>query len=180
MTLIRLSLLAGLCLAASPALAGGCDANASKTWSPDGGATTYTIDAVTVGPDCANAVALLTIRAADGSLRYQDSFETAYVMLLGDKADPSAMKTGLEEWVDVSNSSLDNTGKLPKWAEGADAPEAGEFPFYPDPGVDQSYYEELRAANQPMLCFVQGMESSACLAFADDGFTLVGDQSFPG
>jgi hypothetical protein len=72
------------------------------------------------------------------------------------------------------------TGQLPPWAEGADAPEAGEFPFYPAPGADRASHMAWRAANAPMFCHVQGIESASCLAIENGSVTELGVQSFPG
>jgi hypothetical protein len=56
-----------------------------------------------------------------------------------------------------------------------------EFPFYLEPEWnDRVGYEELRARNAPMYCYVQGMESLACLALQDGQLYKIGVQSFPG
>ena len=39
---------------------------------------------------------------------------------------------------------------------------------------------KLRGARVPMFCYVQGLESMACVALTSDGITKVGVQSFPG
>jgi hypothetical protein len=56
----------------------------------------------------------------------------------------------------------------------------GVFPFYPSEGVTREAYLAARAANAPMWCFVQGMESQACLVLRDGAITELGAQSFPG
>jgi hypothetical protein len=57
----------------------------------------------------------------------------------------------------------------------------GEFPFYPEEGMDQVTYEQIRAEKQKIFCYVQGMESIACVAISKNGAaTKIGVQTFPG
>ena len=66
------------------------------------------------------------------------------------------------------------------WPPGAQQPASGEFPFYPEEGVDRDYYEKARAARAPLFCYVQGMESMSCVAIIEGGMVKLGVQSFPG
>ena len=59
-------------------------------------------------------------------------------------------------------------------------PRSGEFPFYPEPYYDRSGYEVLRQSDVPLFCYVQGMESIACVALENGRMEKVGVQSFPG
>lgn len=159
----------------------GCDARAVSQWAA--GDTTLSIEASTAGPDCARAVATLVVRNASGEPIYADTHVTAHVMTLAGAADPAAMQTALTEWVDTSNPSFVNTGALPEWAANAELPSAGEFPFYPEGSADESSRESwaaLRAAAYPIFCYVQGMESLACVIYGDGGIELLGVQTFPG
>jgi hypothetical protein len=63
---------------------------------------------------------------------------------------------------------------------GAEHPVNGEFPFYPEPGVDRDYYEKARALRAPVFCYVQGMESMSFVALIEGGMVKLGVQSFPG
>ena len=74
----------------------------------------------------------------------------------------------------------DSTADLPVWPAGADAPDAGEFPFYVEEGFDRTGYEGMRAADRAMFCYVQGMESLACVAAVDGRLDKIGVQTFPG
>ena len=93
-----------------------------------------------------------------------------------------AVQTVLGGETRAQSQTFKSTGDLPEWKKGAEAPSPlGEFPFYPDQGVDQETYAKIRAEKQAVFCYVQGMESMACVAIARDGTaTKVGVQTFPG
>lgn len=57
---------------------------------------------------------------------------------------------------------------------------SGEFPFYVEEGLDRAAYEAVRGRDAPMFCYIQGMESAACLALEDGRLAKIGVQSFPG
>jgi hypothetical protein len=102
-------------------------------------------------------------------------------MVLAQAHDQDAMRTALNEWIDPAhNTTMQTTSALPDWPANADAPASGEFPFYPESYVDRDSYIALREADVPLLCYVQGMESMACLALRDGQLEKVGVQSFPG
>lgn len=184
MRLVLLALVSALAVACSPAeeaeqMSEGCDARGVSQWAVTG--ETFSVEATTTGPDCARAVATLTVRNASGEPLYSEAFVTAQVMTLAPAHDSAAMNTALAEWV-APNTTLTATGSLPEWAANAQAP-GGEFPFYPDNhpnGYTRESYEAMRAANYPMFCFVQGMESLACFTYSDGGIEYLGVQTFPG
>jgi hypothetical protein len=49
-----------------------------------------------------------------------------------------------------------------------------------DEGVDRDSYEQVRVAKVPVFCYVQGMESLACVVLKDGGMSKIGLQTFPG
>jgi hypothetical protein len=160
--------------------AAACAASASDTWRP-AGAGEYSIEATTSGPDCRRAVATLVIRDAQGQVAWTEAYPTEDIMVLAPAHDVAAMRTALAEWIaPESNTTMQSTSALPEWPTTADSPQNGEFPFYPEPGYDRDAYSALRANNLPLYCFVQGMESMACLALRDDGLEKIGVQAFPG
>lgn len=154
----------------------GCVAHARSVWNPDA-ATQLSITAFAEGPTCQNAVAVLVVRGADGGVLHTDVHQTEFVMLLNGKATPQDLDAALAEWIKIDPAT---TADLPAWDPKAETPVSGEFPFYPAEGVDRAAYETLRGQKLPMLCYVQGMESSACYVFRDGAFTDLGVQSFPG
>ena len=152
-----------------------CDARARSAWTQG-----VIAEAVSQGATCANAVVTLVLRASSGKPIWVDARIAAQVMIFGGVADRNAMTRTLGDWIDQRKSSMANSDKLPDWPRGAAAPKAGEFPFYPDGDVDRDAYMKLRSARVPMFCYVQGMESMACVALTSDGVTKVGVQTFPG
>lgn len=160
-------------------LAVGCDARAATAWVA--GDQEYSIEATGAGPDCARAVATFVVRDASGAPIYAEAYLAQHVMVLADVSDAAAMEAALREWTSPANSTtMNTTSALPDWAARANGPENGEFPFYVDESVDRDTYLGLRQANAPLLCYVQGMESMACLALRDGQLEKVGVQTFPG
>ena len=157
-----------------------CDARARNVWAGSGKGVIA--EAASQGATCANAVVTLVLRDRSGKPLWAETFIGAQVMIFAGVADRRAMSHALGDWIDQTRSMLPRTDKLPDWPKGADAPKGGgEFPFYADSGVDREAYLKLRGARLPMFCYVQGMESMACVALsADGGVTKVGVQTFPG
>lgn len=155
-----------------------CSGIAGASWPAMKG---YTVGAIAGGPDCGKAVALLVIRDADNNPVWHESYVAGQVMLLAGAEDSAALSKALAEWIDVSNPQFETTANLPEWAEGADMPMSGEFAFYPEEGVDREAWAKIRAAKTPVYCYVQGMESMACLTVdPENGLYKVGVQTFPG
>lgn len=157
-----------------------CTASAAQRWTPLSGVY-FSIEATTSGPTCESAVATIIVRYAEAQLLYTEAFPAAHVMTLASARDADAMQRALAEWIDpASNTTMQTTGALPDWPANADGPQSGEFPFYVADGWDREAYMAARAANTPMFCFVQGMESMACLVSRNETFEKIGVQSFPG
>lgn len=154
-------------------------ASASTPWQA--GEATFTVEASASGPSCEHAVATLTIRSADGAPIYAEAHVAAHIMTLAPAHDVAAMRAALAQWIDpASNATMQTSAALPEWPANAQGPMNGEFPFYPEPAYDRERYGALRAANTPLYCYVQGMESMACLAASDGALEKVGVQAFPG
>lgn len=159
-------------------MSAGCEVRAAQPW--EGGGAAYSVEATTTAPDCERAVATLTIRDSSGVPVYAVAHMAEDIMMLAPAHDAAAMQTALQEWVTFDNHTMTTTSTLPDWPANAAGPQNGEFPFYPDEIYDRDTYMRVRANNLPLLCYVQGMESLACLALADGEFSKVGVQSFPG
>lgn len=184
MRVVMIVAAAALVLACTPAgvaqnVASGCDARAAQIWNAAED-TALSVEAASFGPDCNRAVATLVIRDRAGTPLYADTHLAGHVMTLAGAADHAAMQTALAEWIASSNATMATTAALPDWPENAEAPVSGEFPFYPDEGVDHASYNALRAQSAPLFCYVQGMESQRCVAFKDGVISSVGVQTFPG
>jgi hypothetical protein len=151
----------------------GCPATASGTWQG------LQVDASANGADCATAQATITIGNGGGTL-WSETYPANQVMVLAGAESVEDMQRRLNEWVNPPGAARDSTGDLPVWTAGAQSPMSGEFPFYVEEGVDRARYESLRGRDAPMFCYVQGMESEACLALENGRVAKVGVQSFPG
>jgi hypothetical protein len=159
-------------------MSSGCVVRATHPW--EGAGMTYSVEATATGPDCQRAVATLIIRDSSGVPVYADAHLAGDIMMLAPAHDTAAMQTALQEWVTFDNHTMASTSALPDWPANATGPQNGEFPFYPEQAYDRDSYMRVRANGLPLFCYVQGMESQACLALADGEFSKVGVQSFPG
>jgi ABC-type Fe3+-hydroxamate transport system substrate-binding protein len=160
--------------------ASACNVSANDTWRPEGGGE-FSIEAASAGPDCERAVATLVIRDAEGRVAWAEAYPTEDIMVLANARDSGAMEVSLAGWINpAANTTMQTSSALPEWPANADSPQNGEFPFYPEAGYDRDSYTTLRTNNLPLYCFVQGMESMACLALGDSGLEKIGVQSFPG
>jgi hypothetical protein len=151
----------------------GCPAAASGTWQG------LQVDASASGADCGSAQATITI-GNNGATLWSETYPANQVMVLAGAESVEDMQRRLNEWVNPPGAARDSTGDLPVWAAGAQSPNSGEFPFYAEEGVERATYETLRGRDAPMFCYLQGMESEACLALENGRVTKIGVQSFPG
>lgn len=165
-------------LAAPPVQAPGCDVAVSVPWSPVR-QLTFKAEAFAHGARCDKAVVMLVVRGADGAPLWTDSRVGAFVMPFAGVKTKGDMQAALAGWI-RQDHQFKSTAKLPPWPAGADQPASGEFAFLPDEGVDRVTYEAARAARLPVFCYVQGMESMACVVWKDGGMTKLGVQLFPG
>ncbi|MBL8549111.1 MAG: hypothetical protein JNJ73_03935 [Hyphomonadaceae bacterium] len=156
-----------------------CSARAIGAWRPAASAP-LRVEAYAEGPNCTQAVATLVVRDATGGILWADAFAAARVMSLADARDALAMRAALARWIDPAATRLARASDLPPWPANAEYPASGEFPFYPESWLDRASYEALRARGDPIFCYVQGMESIACLALSGGQLSKVGVQTFPG
>ena len=157
----------------------GCEATATGEWRASPQAT-YQVQASSSGPDCTHSVATIAVRDSSGKVLWADAAASEHLMTLAPARELPAMQRALAEWIDSNNRTIASSSALPDWPQGATAPQNGEFPFYPEHHFDRDAYMTLRAANVPVFCYVQGMESSACVALQNGEMTKVGVQTFPG
>jgi hypothetical protein len=158
---------------AGPADLAACAASANATWR------SFTIEATTEGADCEAAQARIVIRRGEEEA-WNETYPASRVMALAGAVDAEDMERRLSEWIDPPAAGRDSTGDLPVWPAGAAGPMSGEFPFYVEEGLDRAAYEAVRGRDAPMFCYIQGMESAACLALEDGRLAKIGVQSFPG
>jgi hypothetical protein len=150
-----------------------CPASASGTWEG------MQVEASASGADCAGAQATITIRNGTQEM-WSETYPANQVMVLAGAESVQDLQRRLNEWVNPPGAARDSTGDLPVWAAGAQHPMSGEFPFYTEENVNRARYETIRGRDAPMFCYVQGMESEACLVLENGRVTKIGVQSFPG
>lgn len=158
---------------ARTALTGACAASAASTWSG------LTIDAESGGDDCAAATVRITI-SNGGDVLMTEDYPSEQVMTLAGAESLEDMRRRLGEWVTPAGAMTDSAGDLPPWAPSDDQPISGEFPFYVEESIDRAAYEAARTRDAPLFCYVQGMESLACLVYENGTVIKLGAQSFPG
>lgn len=166
----------GLSLAApASAKAGDCGLTMAQTWLDDLAAS------ATVSGPCSAATIDLVVRNGVDEVVWSASHTSSDLFGFDDIEDADSMGVALGDWLgDYADNS--NSSRLPVWPEGADRPDGGEFPFYVAEGVSRNTYEELRTGDHPMICYIQGSESTLCLVNQPGAGALinVGAQSFPG
>lgn len=162
----------------APAEAAGCSVAMAKGWVPAKGQV-YGTEAYSNGSSCGAAVVTIVVRARNGQVVWTEAMAAAHLMTFGGAKTPNRMKAALADWL-AQQHPFKSSGDLPEWKKGAEAPaQLGEFPFYPE--VDQETYARVRSEKQPLFCYVQGMESMACVAITKDGSAAkIGVQTFPG
>jgi hypothetical protein len=166
---------------AEPSATTGCDAHVAANWiDQETSLRRYTAEATSLGSTCDNAVALIVVRAREGSPIYTWSGRVRDIFGLKDATDAATMKTALGEWIDQKNSSLPTTDKLPPWERTAGQSGRDEFPFHPATGLDKTGWDALRKAKLDMFCFPQGAESLNCAVLRDGQMEEIGLQQFPG
>lgn len=157
---------------------GACAVSAAHIWSPV--EAPYTIRAEAQGPTCPNSIATLTIENAAGDRLWTGGYPTAQVMVLADaNQNEDSLREALANWIDPQAINIHTTADLPEWAPNAELP-GGEFPFMPEAWAGRDTYAAYRARGLPMFCYVQGMESIACLVLEDGRLAKIGVQLFPG
>jgi hypothetical protein len=155
-----------------------CDAEAGADWQGSDNQR-FAVTASTSGPTCAQSVALLIVRNAAGSVVWTDALPAAHVMGLNGPPTRTPMSAALAEWIRYGAQGR-TTAELPPWPRANVPPSANGFEFAPEPWLDRSTYLEMRARAQPMFCYVQGLESLACLVISGEGLEKIGVQAFPG
>lgn len=172
---IALGLGATLLVGPGPAMAGDCEVSVEQDW-PDG-----LLASAFASGECGLASLDLVVRNGVDEVVWSASYQSGDLMGFDDIADPDAMRVAMEDWLGAY-ADASSSDKLPEWPQGADQPDAGEFPFYVAEGLSRQDYEDLRAGSYPMICYIQGRESTLCLVRHPGVSALisVGAQSFPG
>jgi len=160
---------------AQKANADDCTLSVAAIWLDD-----FTATATTAG-ECGSGELALVVRNATDEVVWSASYLPKDLFGFEEVSTAGAMNTALTDWI-TTNSMTASTSDLAEWHEGDDGPEALEFPFYPAEDVVRDFYEMARELDLPMLCYIQGRESAACVFQMPDASVLglLGYQSFPG
>jgi len=173
---IMLAAVLGLSLGIpAPALAQECELTFEQPWLDDLVASAH------VSGTCDAATIDLVVHNGTDEVVWSASYESDYMFGFGDVHDVDAMQMALRDWLG-DYIEFSSPAELPEWRYVAEMPDAGEFPFYVEEGLSQSDYEGIRAANYPMICYIQGGESTLCLVRQPgiSALVSVGMQTFPG
>lgn len=158
-----------------------CSVEVSELWATNS-VGVYTADAVASGATCQSASLSLQIRDDRGAILWTARHETRELFGFDRIETAEQMRVALREWM-TQAGGFSRSSDLPAWRAGAVQPvnEAGFF-FAPNPGVDRSAYQSIRAAARPLFCYVQGRESVFCLALPANERRVIplGAQTFPG
>lgn len=147
-----------------------CEISAETVWQPDG-VEPLTLTART---RCEDDRILVERKVFDsgGHELFSATYPTSQVMTLaahdwsGEPLEPL-----IRGWLEPDGART-STADLPAYYD------CSEFPFMP--ALNQTEHEAARTAGHPMHCYVQGMESSLCLALVDGAIVNMGIQRFPG
>lgn len=153
----------------------GCAALARSEWPI--GVRALRLEARAFGPDCDSATAVIVASTEQGPL-YQAAFRASQVLGLADAETRETMTAALSDW--IARRGVRSTAALPLWRSETFSPDAGESPFIPAAWLTQEDYESLRAADRPVYCFAQGVETVRCLVAREDAIEDIGVFGFPG
>lgn len=122
-----------------------CEHSAAHTLAFTHAGANDVVTARTIGPSCAEAIALLAVREADGHLIWTWAGPLRQLYGGDDDSPPSF----LQQW---AQPSVTTTSTAPSWARLA-------------PGqttLDRLTYDDIRARNLPMLCHLSGAARETC------------------
>lgn len=145
-----------------------------------------TLEAHALGPKCATGTIVLLVVDEKGAVQWATTRQAKENLMFQDGiTDGPTMKKALKEWLAQGQGTKPQEAKdLPVWKYGKERPERegdGEFGFYAGDEVTQDFYESVRKENQPLFCFVQGIESTSCIAAAGPASIYdLGGFTFPG
>lgn len=173
-------ILAGMANAAS-----GCSAQASRSW-PANAQQHVIVEAISVGPDCAKAAILLTVRGPTGELLWTDVNNAEILMYIDglEEMNVKVMTSSLKKWI-AEDGRKQHTDALPDWPQGADglslvqqsSDDVESEPFASE--INRDFYLKLRKAKLPLLCYQVGFETLTCIALTAEGkIQMIGSQSF--
>jgi hypothetical protein len=156
-----------------------CDAAANGEWASAAGRR-FRVEATTSGPSCRQSAALIIVRNAEGELVWTDARPAAFVAGLNTPTTRTPMTQALHDWIGFASRGQ-TTADLPPWPNRAEGPSTSSgFEFEPEAWINRETYLDMRERAEAMFCYVQGLESLACLIERDGRLEKIGVQAFPG
>jgi hypothetical protein len=136
-----------------------------------------------VGPNCATSAVVLLVLDEKHNVQWSTTrLAQQNAIFMGDVKNDATMLAALKIWVEQRKPL--STSDLPDWKSGTDRPERQgdeEFGYVANEGTTRDTYLETRNKGQPLFCFVQGIESTSCIAAAgSDNIYEIGGFTFPG
>jgi hypothetical protein len=180
---MRALILVGLMVgAAAGSAVADCAAKVEVPWTS---AKQYglTLAAHAIGPNCATSAVVLVVLDAKRNAQWSTTRLAQQTLGFMDGiTDDASMTTALKVWVEQRKPQ--STSELPDWKSGAERPVRegnGEFGFYTNESTTRDSYLDTRKKGLPLFCFVQGIESTSCIAAAGaDNIYEIGGFTFPG
>lgn len=120
-----------------------------------------TIEARSIGTDCANAVVVWTVRDPSGKPLWTHAAPYAWLHAPVDPTSRAEMETFLEKW---AATPVDDTSSSPAWALG----DAGTPTAWGPQGSSifvRETYESIRAAKLPRICVPTTSDTSECIFY---------------
>jgi hypothetical protein len=181
--MMRALILAGLMMgAAAGSAVADCAAKVEVPWTS---AKQYglSLAAYAVGPNCATSAVVLVVLDAKRDVQWSTTRLAHQTLGFTEGiTDDASMTAALKIWVEQRKPQ--STSELPDWKSGTDRPEregSGEFGYYTSEGTTRDYYLDTRSKAHPLFCFVQGIESTSCIAAAaPNNIYEIGGFTFPG
>ncbi len=163
---LTMAALAVLASASPSHAAGNCNTKASQVWAASP-TQKLTVEALADGPSCPQAVVMIAIRNSQGDLLWFEVSRTSDIMVLSQPPakDVKGMAALLKQWI-TPDGRLRQADALPEWKDGANFPEAGEFPFYPDEGTGHGDYVKMQKS-QTADVLLRGRHGKPSLPGAD-------------
>ena len=156
-----------------------CDAATDGEWAGSTGQR-FRVEATTSGPTCRQSAAVIIVRDAAGDVVWTDARSAALVTGLNTPTTRTPMTYALRDWIGFAQRGQ-TTADLPPWPQGEPGPTSSSgFEFEPEPWINREHYLTIQARAAPMFCYVQGLESLACLVEQNGRLEKIGVQAFPG
>jgi hypothetical protein len=131
-----------------------CDSEASNAVAFSSPDAHDAVEARAIGADCGAAVAVYVVRSHEGVPIYawaapmHPTFGDSFAPRVEQPLSRREMQSFLDRWAAAASAT---TGAAPAWHEGIVTPFARET------------YEDIRARDAPMLCFLSGVARETCI-----------------